>query len=168
MILISPKDGGKMEIKIKSILCPTDFSECAEHALAYARLLSEICHARLQLLAVFEPFTYSQGSELFESQYDMANAAMEIEAAFKKQLNDRVTSLKSKVDTISGNVVVGIPFMEIIHAAKELNSDMIIMGTHGRTGLQHVLMGSVAEKVVRRAPCPVLTVKHPDHEFKMP
>ena len=93
---------------------------------------------------------------------------MEIEAAFKKQLNDRVTSLKSKVDTISGNVVVGIPFMEIIHAAKELNSDMIIMGTHGRTGLQHVLMGSVAEKVVRRAPCPVLTVKHPDHEFKMP
>lgn len=160
--------GGKMDINIKNIMCPTDFSECAEHALAYAQLLSEICDARLQLLAVFEPFTYSQGSELFESQYDMANAAMEIEAAFKKQLNDRVTSLKSKVDKVSGNFAVGRPFMEIIKVAREEKADLIIMGTHGRTGLEHVLMGSVAEKVVRRAPCPVLTVKHPDQEFKMP
>ena len=157
-----------MEIKITSILCPTDFSECAEHALNYAELLSEICQARLQLLTVFEPFTYSQGSELFESQYDMASAAMEIEAAFKKQLNERVGSLESKGKDVSGHFAVGLPFLEIIQAAKKENADLIIMGTHGRTGLEHVLMGSVAEKVVRRAPCPVLTVKHPDHEFKMP
>ena len=157
-----------MEIKIKSILCPTDFSECAEHALAYAEFLSETCQARLQLLTVFEPFTYSQGSELFESQYDMASAAMEIEAAFEKQLNDRVSSLESNGKAVSGHFAVGLPFMEIIQAAKKEKADLIIMGTHGRTGLEHVLMGSVAEKVVRRAPCPVLTVKHPDQEFKMP
>jgi nucleotide-binding universal stress UspA family protein len=157
-----------MEIQINSILCPTDFSECAEHALNYAELLSEICQARLQLLTVFEPFTYSQGSELFESQYDMASAAMEIEAAFKKQLNDRVSSLESNGRNVSAHFAVGLPFIEIIQAAKRENADLMIMGTHGRTGLEHVLMGSVAEKVVRRAPCPVLTVKHPDHKFKMP
>lgn len=62
----------------------------------------------------------------------------------------------------------GKGFLEIILAAKEENVDLIVMGTHGRTGLSHVLMGSTAEKVVRMAPCPVLTVKHPEHEFVMP
>lgn len=157
-----------MKVKINRILCPTDFSACAEHALAYAQLLSEFSGAKLQLLAVFEPFTYSQGSELFGAQYDMAGAAMEIEAAFKRKLDDRVTSLKATNENVSGIFAVGLPFMEIIQAAKEQKADMIVMGTHGRTGLEHVLMGSVAEKVVRRAPCPVLTVKHPDHVFKMP
>ena len=98
----------------------------------------------------------------------MAGAAMEIESAFKKQLDDRVATLKVKSNNVSGIFAAGLPFMEIIKAAKEQKADMIVMGTHGRTGLEHVLMGSVAEKVVRRAPCPVLTVKHPDHEFKMP
>ena len=157
-----------MDIQINSILCPTDFSECAEHALTYAQFLAEICHARLHLLTVFEPFTYSQGPELFESQYDIASAAMEIEASLQTQLNDRVTSLELKVNNVSGNFAVGLPFLEIIQAAKEEKVDLIIMGTHGRTGLEHVLVGSVAEKVVRKAPCPVLTVKHPDYEFKMP
>ncbi len=62
----------------------------------------------------------------------------------------------------------GKAFLEIITVAKEHAVDLIVMGTHGRTGLAHVLMGSTAEKVVRMAPCPVLTVKHPEHEFVMP
>ncbi len=157
-----------MKIDIKKILCPTDFSECAEHALGYAQLLSGFSGAKLLLLAAFEPFTYSQGSEFFESQYDMAGAAMEFESAFKKQLDDRVAAMKLTNHKVSGIFAVGLPFMEIIKAAREQKADMIVMGTHGRTGLEHVLMGSVAEKVVRKAPCPVLTVKHPDHEFKMP
>ena len=63
---------------------------------------------------------------------------------------------------------VGSPFLEILHTAQDQNADLIVLGTHGRTGLAHVLMGSVAERVVQKAPCPVLTVRHPDRKFKHP
>jgi nucleotide-binding universal stress UspA family protein len=63
---------------------------------------------------------------------------------------------------------VGAPFLEIINMAQSEGADLIVMGTHGRTGLSHVLMGSVAERVVNKAPCPVLTIRHPDRKFKHP
>jgi nucleotide-binding universal stress UspA family protein len=63
---------------------------------------------------------------------------------------------------------IGVPFLEIIKVAKEKEVDLIVMGTHGRTGLAHVLIGSVAEKVVHHAHCPVLTVKHPQYKFIAP
>jgi nucleotide-binding universal stress UspA family protein len=62
----------------------------------------------------------------------------------------------------------GPPFLEIVRYAQEANIDLIVLGTHGRGGLAHMLLGSVAEKVVRKAPCPVLTVRHPEHEFVAP
>jgi len=62
----------------------------------------------------------------------------------------------------------GIPFAEIISTAKKKEIDMIVIGSHGRTGLSHIMLGSVSEKVVRKAPCPVLTVRQSDHEFVMP
>ena len=62
----------------------------------------------------------------------------------------------------------GAPFYEILEYAKEANIDLIVMGTHGHTGLAHVLLGSVTAKIVRQAPCPVLTVRHPEHEFVHP
>ena len=65
-------------------------------------------------------------------------------------------------------IVRGRPFVEIIRYAREKKIDIIVVGTHGHSGLTHILMGSVAEKVVRKSPCPVLTIRHPDHEFEMP
>ena len=65
-------------------------------------------------------------------------------------------------------VAEGLPFTEILRVAREKDIDLIVMGTHGHTGLAHVFLGSVADKVVRRAPCPVLTVRHPEHEFVHP
>jgi len=70
-----------------------------------------------------------------------------------------------EVETI---VIEGVPFAEIIKKAREYKVDLIVLGTHGRTGLSHAIMGSVAEKVVRKAPCPVLTIRHPEHDFVMP
>jgi nucleotide-binding universal stress UspA family protein len=63
---------------------------------------------------------------------------------------------------------VGIPFVEIIRAAKEKKTDLIVMATHGRSGLSHILFGSVAEKVVRKSTCPVLSIRPREHEFTMP
>ena len=70
--------------------------------------------------------------------------------------------------TIVKVVRQGPPFLEIVRYAQEANIDLIVLGTHGRGGLAHMLLGSVAEKVVRKAPCPVLTVRHPEHEFVAP
>jgi nucleotide-binding universal stress UspA family protein len=69
---------------------------------------------------------------------------------------------------VQQEVRVGTPFYEIVRYAREMKIDLIVMGTHGHTGLVHVLLGSVTEKVVRKAPCPVLTVRHPEHEFVHP
>ena len=69
---------------------------------------------------------------------------------------------------VTREVLMGHPFVEIIRYAREQDVDCIVLGTHGRSGLSHLLLGSVAERVVRKAPCPVLTVRHPEHEFVMP
>jgi nucleotide-binding universal stress UspA family protein len=73
-----------------------------------------------------------------------------------------------KVKDVEKAVVRGVPFVEIIRTAKDKNADMIVIGTHGRTGIDHMLFGSTAEKVVRKSSCPVLTVRMAGREFKMP
>jgi nucleotide-binding universal stress UspA family protein len=74
----------------------------------------------------------------------------------------------AQVKDVEKMVVRGVPFVEIIKTAKSKNADMIVIGTHGRTGIDHMLFGSTAEKVVRKSPCPVLTVRIAGKEFKMP
>jgi len=157
-----------MSTRIKKILCPTDFSENSKHALKYALALATLSQADLQLFHVVEPITYPQSTEFFEPVLDEVELMMKMEAAFQQQLEDQVTTLKAEYPKISGKLVTGNTFLEIIQAARDGDVDMIVMGTHGRTGLAHVLIGSVAERVVREAPCPVLTVKHPEHEFVKP
>ena len=157
-----------MSIMIQKILCPTDFSENSEHALKYALTLATLSQADLQLFHVVEPITYPQSTEFFEPVLDEGELMMKMEAAYQKQLEDKVAALKEEYPKLTGKLVTGNTFLEIIQAARDDEVDMIVMGTHGRTGLAHVLIGSVAERVVREAPCPVLTVKHPEHEFVKP
>jgi len=157
-----------MSIGIKKILCPTDFSENSEHALKYALTLATLSQAELRLFHVVEPITYPQSTKLFEPVLDEVELMMKMEAAFQTQLENQVSALKEEYPKITGKLVKGNTFLEIIQAARDESVDIIVMGTHGRTGLAHVLIGSVAEKVVREAPCPVLTVKHPEHEFVRP
>jgi nucleotide-binding universal stress UspA family protein len=139
-------------------LVPLDFSEYANQALDYAINLASKLGARLTLLHVIQslplggvdmgvtlPYTYIQDLEA-EIMGNMNNCLERVTAA-----------------GLEGEIVVvhGVPFHEIIETAKAQQVALIIMGTHGRTGFQHVLLGSVAEKVVRLAPCPVLVARQP-------
>ena len=152
-----------MQVNIKRILCPVDFSPNSEHALLYALAFAQAQHAELELLHVIE-FPLYTGYD-FPTPVD----AMEKATAATKQHLEAVAADLSKQHTpVRWYVETGFVFLKIIEVARTHDIDLIVMGTHGRTALAHVLMGSVAEKVVRKAPCPVLTVKHPEHEFVMP
>jgi nucleotide-binding universal stress UspA family protein len=139
-------------------LVPIDFSEYANQALDYAINLAGKLDARLTLLHVIQsvplggvdmgvtlPYTYLQ----------------DLEAEIMQSMESHRTRVTAA--GLEGEIVVvhGVPFHEIVETAKMQKVDLIVMGTHGRTGLQHILLGSVAEKVVRLAPCPVLVARQP-------
>jgi len=138
------------------ILVPTDFSEYADYALDYAIKLAKILQARLTVLYVYYLPSLALG-EVSPAVLDDTLQAMETNARQQAQKAlARVLKAGIQGDSI---LVEGTPFQTIIDTAKDKEADLIVMGTHGRTGLSHVLMGSVAEKVVRLAPCPVLVTR---------
>ena len=143
---------------IRKILAPTDFSESAKEAIDFAVELAQKFDAQLTLLHTYQTPAYllPEGSILAGSDLivDIMNRAAEALAEAKRGLESKTPPVK--IDTL---LVEGLPFVQIVNAARDGRYDMIVMGTHGRTGIRHVLLGSVAERVVRRAPCPVLTVR---------
>jgi nucleotide-binding universal stress UspA family protein len=144
-------------IVLKKILCPVDHSECSYLALKYAISLALKDEAKLYLMHVIDTRLYD--TEIYKfSPYKLDEIDMnKIHEDLIKSLPEGTMDVL-EVETI---VIKGIPFHEIINAATEIGADLIVIGTHGRTGLSHVVMGSVAEKVVRKASCPVLTVRMP-------
>jgi nucleotide-binding universal stress UspA family protein len=154
-------------IELHRILVPTDFSKFSQIALVYAAAFAEKFAAELYLLhvvqdlAVFIPDMITVAPPPAPTVEQMTQA---VHDAF-----DRIVK-ENQLDrfTIHREVREGTPFYEIIRFAQENDIDLIVMGTHGHTGLAHMLLGSVTEKVVRKAPCPVLTVRHPEHEFVHP
>jgi len=155
-----------MKIEIRKILCPVDFSESSEHALRYALAFASAYDAELEVLYVLElPFLPAY------STAGVPNLSLPVDRMqqqSKEQLDRLVERYRGVHPKIGGHTTVGAAFVEIIREAKSGQFDLIVMGTHGRTGVKHMLIGSVAERVVRKAPCPVLTVRHPEHEFVMP
>jgi nucleotide-binding universal stress UspA family protein len=153
-------------IALKRILVATDFSEASQIAVRYGRALAERFGASLDIVHVMEdPFIYAPTSEgyLPPPQY-----FEEMERNSRERLEQTITPADRQKLNARFAIKKGNPFVEIIRFAKNENIDLIVMGTHGRGPIAHMLMGSVAEKVVRKAPCPVLTVRHPEHEFVMP
>jgi nucleotide-binding universal stress UspA family protein len=152
-------------ITLKNVLVATDFSEPSGTALEYGRTLARTFGAALHVVHVFEnsyvlaePMAAGYAAipqEFEDSARQRLNATLE--EADVRELNGRAKFLTA------GNVAAAIAGY-----AKDEHIDLIVMGTHGRTGWSHLLLGSVAEKVVRMAPCPVLTVRHPEHEFIAP
>lgn len=150
-------------VELKNILFPTDFSESAENASQYAISLAKKYGSRIYVIHVVEPFTYTTDFGLdYSAQY------REMEATAKKMLDEVVASIRKAGLDVEGVVVSGKPFLEITRFAKEEHVDLIVMATHGRTGIEHMLLGSVAERVVRKSPCPVLTIKKTVQAFTMP
>jgi len=153
-------------IKIERVLVPTDFSDYSELALQYGVSFCREYGAEMILLHVLEdPFYPATGASF---GFDMSDFFTRMEAETRSRLEEIASSEAARDIKIQPMIVRGTPFLEIIRVAKERDVDMVVLATHGRTGLAHVLMGSVTEKVVRKAPCPVLVVREAQHEFIMP
>src|SRR5437660_6000450 len=143
-------------IDLHRILVPTDFSKHSENALKYAAAFAEKFDSELYLLHVVQDLALFV-PEAITAAPPIMPPVEQIAAAVREALDRIIDNHNLRRFTVHAEVREGSPFYEIVRFAKEQDIDLIIMGTHGRSGLVHVLMGSVAEKVVRRAPCPVLT-----------
>lgn len=152
-----------MDIRLTKVLVPTDFSAPSATALAYAMALARRFGAALHVLhTVEEPL--AQGWNGFGLPV-LPELRSEVLAEAQRQLEAAVPRLERDRQATELVTCVGDPCREILRFAKERAVDLIVMGTHGRGGMAHLLLGSVAEKVVREAPCPVLTVRHPERDF---
>jgi nucleotide-binding universal stress UspA family protein len=141
------------------ILVPTDFSPPSNAALAYARILAAKFGSSLQFLHVVDDST--AGSDDVSDEF--APAGEDIRTVLLESARTRLERVMNLVDRSGyeahAHAVLGLPAASIVGYATAIDADLIVMGTHGRTGLAHLLMGSVTEQVVRSAPCPVLTVR---------
>ncbi len=152
-----------METTINKVLVPIDFSDYSKSALRYAVNFAKSFNAEIILIYVVEPVIYPP-------DFSMGQIAMpSINTEWDDRAKDELQKLAKseiigavKVKTI---IKTGKPFVEIIETAKEENVDLIIIATHGHSGVEHILFGSTAEKVVRKAPCPVLTLREPIKGF---
>ena len=155
-------------IAIKNVLVATDFSEPSAKALNYARAMARSFGARLHVLHVFEPL-WITSADVVGGGVALASMIQGLEDTARKQLDDAVTEEDRRELHADATLITSeSPAREIAHYASEHQIDLIVIGTHGRSGLSRMLIGSVAEKVVRMAPCPVLTVHHQEHEFVLP
>lgn len=149
-------------IRLERILVPTDFSECSERARSYACELADRFSAEIHLLHVVPPMSFPGYVDPIPAHFS------QLEQGAKEELEQWQEPALEKATRVVRAVNVGTPFVDIVRYARDHDIDLVIIGTHGRSGLSHALLGSVAEKVVRKAPCPVLTVRPEGHQFTMP
>lgn len=142
-------------LSLKKILVPTDFSACAADALRLAQEIAQKFEGTITLLHVYQIPAYplAEGTYVGGPQVT-AEIVKDILAALERAKDEAGASVP-----ISTQIAEGVPYLEVARVAREGHFDLIVIGTHGRTGLRHLLLGSVAERVVRTASCPVLTVR---------
>jgi nucleotide-binding universal stress UspA family protein len=155
-------------IVLKNILVATDFGEASEAALNYGRELARTFGATLHVLHVVENLAATvYGAEGYVAT--LPDLQRDIEADERRRLDEVITDEDRRtLHATPTTVVSSQPAAAIVDYARSARVSLIVMGTHGRGALAHLVMGSVAERVVRLAPCPVLTVRHPEHEFVVP
>jgi nucleotide-binding universal stress UspA family protein len=149
-----------MKPNFARILVPVDFSPTSESAIDHAQEVAARFDAPIELLHVVEDPIASGAWEPDASYLTIPELLDRFVEDGERRLGDIKKRLTDAGITVETRVVTGAPARGIVHAAQEDGCDLIVMGTHGRTGLSHMLMGSVAERVIRTAVCPVLTVRH--------
>jgi nucleotide-binding universal stress UspA family protein len=154
-------------IDLHQILVPTDFGASSQNALNYAVAFAQKFGARIHLLHVVSDLALFVPEAVLIVPPQLPPVE-QFQSAAITALEKTIAGLALPETIVHPVVLEGMPFEEIIRFAREKDVDLIVMGTHGHKGLAHLLLGSVAEKVVRYAPCPVLTVRHPEHEFVHP
>jgi len=140
-----------------NVLFATDFSECSDFALDYALSLARQYQGRLNIVHVINEPVDLRG--FYVPHISFEKLEEEIEAGARKMMESFCRTNLGEFSNYETFIIPGIAYDEIIKKAVELNADLIVLGTHGRTGLDHVLFGSTAEKVVRKSPVPVLTIR---------
>lgn len=153
-------------IQINRVLVPIDFSEFSDQALTYGQELCEKYGAELHLLHVLE--VHVTGTPQFTMGLAVPELQEESVEAVMNKMNELPGNDWGADRTVVRKTAKGSPFVETVRYAKDNNVDVIVIATHGRTGLSHVFLGSVAEGVVRHAPCPVLIVRKEGHQFVSP
>ncbi len=140
---------------IHRILCPVDFSETSERALQYAVALARQFGAGIHLVHVWQMpvYAFPDGAVILGP-----DVVAEITNEMQRSLDAMIARHKEPELVIEGHLMQGVPDREVARMANQLNAELIVMGTHGRTGISHMLLGSVAERVVRTSTVPVLTV----------
>lgn len=146
---------------IKRILVPVDFSDTSLKALDHAIEWAAAFKAEILVLFVVEPIYYASPSDLYGSAANIGVVLQEQERIAREQMERLSVDLEKRGVTFRTTTMTGTPYLRIVEAADQQKADLIVIATHGRTGLSHMLMGSVAEKVVRTAVCPVLSVRVP-------
>lgn len=142
---------------MKTILYATDFSESSDYAFGYAFSMAKKFEARLVVIHVINEPVDLRGFYVPHISFDKLEE--EIEEGARKMMDKFCRTHIRDYENYESCILPGIPFDEIIKKGEEVEADMIVLGTHGRTGLDHVLFGSTAEKVVRKSPIPVLTIR---------
>ena len=153
---------------IKRILVPVDFSDGALQALDYAAGLARPSGAELVVLFVVEPVYYATPADMYGASTNLSMLLEEQQRIGREQLARLARRLEKRKLKSRTVLETGVPYQVITDTASKQKADLIVMATHGRTGLSHLLMGSVAERVVRTAVCPVLTVRGYDKSAARP
>ena len=160
----STEPAGASALQVRRILLPTDFSGCANYALPYAAAIARAVNATVICVNVVEPIVPAVGYTGMAEAMPIAEMSEQMEDSAERELPDvmRCEELRGlKVEEVIGH---GDAAAEIVRVADEQNVDLIVISSHGRTGLGRIIFGSTAEAVVRHARCPVLVVKPPPEE----
>lgn len=154
----------EMSQLIHKVLIPIDFSDYSKNALKYAAQFAQQFKAKMFLVYVVEPMIYP--ADFSMGQVAIPSTDIDLQKRGDEELNNLAKSLIDPSVEVEIIIKTGKPFVEINETAIEKDIDLIIMATHGHTGVEHLLFGSTAEKVVRKAPCPVLTLREPIKGFQ--
>jgi nucleotide-binding universal stress UspA family protein len=157
------------DLELNRICVATDFSQTSDRAVRYAVGLAERFDAEQHLLHVLQDISLVLGHPDFTASGETVQQFLaELESDAAGRLEELTATPWWETINVVRAIRHGVVYQEICRYAERRNIDLLILGTHGRTGLKHVFLGSVAERVVRTAPCPVLTVRHPAHRVTLP